>query len=714
MTSPLSLRAIAIVTAVGVSACAPVPPPPPPPVAPPSYEQKLGWLLRLEDQRILRDPAPPAPFLPAVPTTGAPIPPVRPVPDLLAMLSDADARIRRRAALSVGRVGLAEGVAPLMALLADPDPDVRQMVCFALGLLGDRTATASLVAALGDADPRVQGRAADALGLIGAPEAAGPLGELVARYAADPAVATMAVDDPARQAPPAADAFRLATFALARLRAWEPMAAALLDAQGLPRVRWWPVAYALQAVEDRRAAQALLAFARGPGVEAVAFAVRGLGALREPGAVDVLIPLLDPAARDRRIAIAAAQALGRIGDPRAVRPLLALARDAGTDADLRSQAVASLGLLRARDALDDLLDLVTYPDAPLRSAALGAVASIDADTFITAVSGLDPDTAWQARVELAGALAALESERAAPRLGELVKDNDQRVVAAALRALAAVKAPMIADLLRHHLAADDLALRATAASLVGDLRPAGADAWLLDAWQRGQSDASYIARAAALSALARFMGATARQALENAAATDRDWAVRIRARQLLDGMGPPAAGPEIRPAPTRLAPGDYEAVDLVTPPFSPQVYLDTEQGTVQIELSVLDAPLTARNFVELARRGFYNGLPLHRVVPGFVVQGGDPRGDGEGGPGYTIRDELNPRPYLRGTVGMARAWADTGGSQFFIALGPQPHLEGRYTVFGEVVAGMEVVDRLRAWDVVQRVRVWDGVVPPAP
>ncbi len=97
----------------------------------------------------------------------------------------------------------------------------------------------------------------------------------------------------------------------------------------------------------------------------------------------------------------------------------------------------------------------------------------------------------------------------------------------------------------------------------------------------------------------------------------------------------------------------------------------------------------------LARSGFFNGLSVHRVVPDFVIQSGDPRGDGEGGPGYTIRDELSGRPYLRGTVGMALdLWRDTGGSQFFITHSPQPHLDAKYTVFGRVIAGMDVVDKL--------------------
>jgi cyclophilin family peptidyl-prolyl cis-trans isomerase len=139
------------------------------------------------------------------------------------------------------------------------------------------------------------------------------------------------------------------------------------------------------------------------------------------------------------------------------------------------------------------------------------------------------------------------------------------------------------------------------------------------------------------------------------------------------------------------------------------VFLDTDRGTIQIELAVLDAPLTVENFITLARKGYFNGLSVHRVVPDFVVQDGDPRGDGEGGPGYSIRDEMNERPYLRGTVGMALdPWPDTGGSQYFIAHSPQPHLDAKYTVFGRVIAGMDIVDQIEPWDVIRKVRVWDG------
>jgi cyclophilin family peptidyl-prolyl cis-trans isomerase len=122
---------------------------------------------------------------------------------------------------------------------------------------------------------------------------------------------------------------------------------------------------------------------------------------------------------------------------------------------------------------------------------------------------------------------------------------------------------------------------------------------------------------------------------------------------------------------------------------------------------------TAASIAALARQGFYDGLQWHRVVPGFVVQGGDPRGDGAGGPGYTIPCELDLSPYGRGAVGMALSGKDTGGSQWFITLSPQPHLEGHYTVFAQVASGMEVADQLVEGDAILKVTV-QAPAPGAP
>jgi peptidyl-prolyl cis-trans isomerase B (cyclophilin B) len=122
-------------------------------------------------------------------------------------------------------------------------------------------------------------------------------------------------------------------------------------------------------------------------------------------------------------------------------------------------------------------------------------------------------------------------------------------------------------------------------------------------------------------------------------------------------------------------------------------------GEIKIEFFPADAPKTVENFVTLAKKKFYDGLTFHRVVPGFVVQGGDPKGNGTGGPGYTIPAEFNKQKHVRGSLAMARSQhPDSAGSQFYICYGPTPHLDGNYTVFGKVVSGMELVDRIKQGD----------------
>ena len=685
-----------------------------------TFEQKMSWILRLEDQRVLRDPAPaPAPA-PVVPPRGrvVPVPPPPPPPDLTRLLHDEEARVRRRAALAVGRVGLAEGVAPLVSMLTtETDPEVRQMAAFALGLLRDTAARDPLVTALADASPLVQGSAAEALGLIGDPSAADAVGRFVAQIVQSGALAqTPPEEDDARRDTPAGAA-RLGMYALVQLKAYPQLAAAVLDGSGQPRVRWWPVAFALQRLADKRALPALLTLAKDANPYARAFAVKGLGALKDPSALPVLLPLLSSG--DRAVLIETIAALGTIGDPSVAPQLVKFVQAADTDPHVRLAAIGALGGMRtnAGAVVDTLLDLLTDDRPAIRAASLRATAVLDSDNFVTILSGLDADPQWSVRAALASTLATLAPEVGLPRLHQMLGDSDQRVIPAVLAGLVALKAPDAPAILLERLKADDPAVRAAAANGVGDLKPPAGDQALAEAFRRGQSDATYIARAAALAALTKYGAATATPVLRTALA-DKDWAVRVRAVQLLKQLDPAAAAgldAQIRPAPTTLPADTYAAARLVSPPVSTQVYLDTDRGTIQIELAVLDAPLTVENFVSLARKGFFNGLSIHRVVPDFVVQDGDPRGDGEGGPGYTIRDELNERPYLRGAVGMALdPWPDTGGSQWFITHSPQPHLDARYTVFGRVISGMDVVDRIQQFDVIRSVRVWDGKAMTAP
>jgi cyclophilin family peptidyl-prolyl cis-trans isomerase len=137
---------------------------------------------------------------------------------------------------------------------------------------------------------------------------------------------------------------------------------------------------------------------------------------------------------------------------------------------------------------------------------------------------------------------------------------------------------------------------------------------------------------------------------------------------------------------------------------APRAAVVTARGIIELELYGADAPLTVRNFLALARDRRFDATQFHRVVPNFVAQDGDPRGDGTGGPGYAIRDELNRRPYDRATLGMALSGPDTGGSQWFLTHSPQPHLDGGYTVFGRVTSGFEVLDRVVQGDRILSVR----------
>jgi HEAT repeat protein len=685
-------------------ACATAPPPAPPVV---SFEQKMSWMLRLEDTRTLRDPSPPAP----APAAGRGrnvvqmLPPS--LPDLGRLVADPEARVRRRAALAIGRVGLAEGVPLLVPRLSDPEPEVRQMAAFALGLLGDRSAVEPLRAALKDTSPLVQGRAAEALGLIGDTASAPPIADLVAGCVRNGSLARIAADESVYPLDAPVEAFRLGVFALARLKAYDPLARAVLDPSGQPIVRWWPVAYALSQVDDRRALPALLTFARAEGSIARGFSVRGLGALKEPSAIDVLLPMAQAWRANPGLAAAAVRALGQIGDPRAAPVLLKLLDVPGLDSNVRLEVVGAVGAMRVAAAVDPLLDLLADPWPSMRAAAMRALGDIDPQNFLIALSGLDPDRHWSVRAALASVVATLDPSIAVPRLTLMLGDQDQRVIPSVLNGLVKLRAPGTEALLAARLNADDEVVRMTAAAGLGELKPANGGALLADAYQRWQVDASYVARAAALAALAKH-GVQAAVPVLQKALGDKDWAVRVRAAALLNGLDPGVAvAGAMRPAPGRAA-ADYGVPGLVAPPVSPHAYIDTDKGTIEIELAVLDAPLTCDSFVALARKGYFNGLAIHRVVPNFVMQAGDPRGDGEGGPGYTIRDEMNERPYLRGTVGMALDWADTGGSQFFITVTPQPRLDARYTVFGSVVSGMDVVDRLQQWDVIRRVRIWDG------
>jgi cyclophilin family peptidyl-prolyl cis-trans isomerase/HEAT repeat protein len=682
----------------------------PPPIP---WSQKIGWIVRLEDQRLIRDPDPPPPAVLREATETEPAVFAHPAPaDLITLLEDADAPVRRRAALAVGRVGLPEGVEPVARLLDDREDDVREMAAFALGLLRDPSARPALTRALADNAPIVRGRAAQALGLIGNREDAGRVAAMVRLLVDAGVLSGLDPDDISYPLSPSVEAVRLGIYALARLGSYEWLAAAVIGPDGDAVTRWWPVAYALGRIPGGQSAPVLLRLLDTPGRYTAAFAAKGLAAGGASPAVEAA--LLDVVARRRAQPAVVVQALrtlavsGTVASAPVLTPLLS---DRSASPALRGEAAATFGALAGRDQRDWLIDLLVDGLPAVRAAAIRGLARVDPDTFLAVLAGLDADDHWTVRVAQAQALGSLPAQRGLPRLRVMLTDADVRVVPAVVAGLAAAGGPAAEALVVERLSADDFVARAAAATALADMQVAAAVPLLVEAYRAAARDDTYVARAAVLTALSRIDRQAARPLLEDAL-KDRDWAVRVRAAALLREHDPSAAAAPIRPAVPGRPIDDPEWQRIVMPPYTPLAYIVTNKGTIELELAITDAPLTTENFVRLARMGAFEGRTIHRMVPDFVVQDGDPRGDGEGGPGYTIRDEINPRPYVRGTVGMALDWEDTGGSQFFITHSPQPHLDARYTVFGQVTAGMDVVDALMPGDVIERVRIWDGVNEP--
>ncbi|HWS53537.1 MAG TPA: peptidylprolyl isomerase, partial [Pyrinomonadaceae bacterium] len=323
--------------------------------------------------------------------------------------------------------------------------------------------------------------------------------------------------------------------------------------------------------------------------------------------------------------------------------------------------------------------------------------------------------AGQGLGELAGLTSALVGSSAVTlqadaqmMLRALMDDRQTPALAVPdlLRSLAAFKPPDLGSVARAKLKSDDVIVRATAADLLGELPPSEENARALaEALPRALGDEQLNdAALSTLSALARQRGEAATAALRSALEVP-DYLVRRRAADLLRERAGGAAEPRrVETVNTRNREADY-ARALSRIGKSVRAVVRTDKGAFTVELLADDAPLTVDNFVQLARRNYFNNVSFHRVVPNFVVQGGDPRGDGNGGPGYQIRCEINTVPYDRGAVGMALSGKDTGGSQWFVTHSPQPHLDGGYTVFGRVVEGLDVVDRIARGDLIRGIVV---------
>jgi len=626
-------------------------------------------------------------------------------------LRDPDRGVRRRAALAAGRIGDSSAVLALVELMNDGEPEVRQMSAFAMGLIGDRLAAERLTASLKDSDATVRARAAEALGRIGDPRAAGEVARMVLEATPKGApLVTVRGDDPGSATDPWLE-LRLGLFALARLKDVKVAEAVLLQG-GKPRFDWWAAVWTAMRLESATLRPVLVAAASSDDPLSRALAARGLGALKDAADVEVLASLSRDV--DESVAVAALRALAVAGDPRGVSAAAAaLASNSLTLKWDALQALASLPPERSLRA--KVVSYVGHERPWMRAAALRALARIDRDDFALVLSGLDPDPDWSVRAALATALGEAGTEVSVGILFAMLKDEDPRVLPSVLEAMRKARGSDASDTLRRHLDHPDFAVRAAAAEGLAALKTTGLTPALAACYRRSLGDPEIDARVALVEALAVQLDDAARAAMRSVVQGDPSRVVRGRAAAALKALGetPPPVGPEGADRP----PLDYREAMAPYEPFpggrlyTPRAFIHTKLGRIEIHLDIVQAPLASARFINLARRGFYDGLTFHRVVPGFVTQGGCPRGDGNGGPGYALRSEVGQRPYGRGVVGMALSGKDTGGSQFFITLAPSPQLDGGYTAFGSVASGMDVIERIRPGDVIEKIEIWDGSTP---
>ncbi len=662
--------------------------------------------------------------------------------ELKTFLHSPNARVRRRACLTVGRIGDERGADSLIERLNDDgNPRVRALAAFGLGEIEAPRGTEDLMKMLSrNGEPAlVKARCAEAIGkILGNPESAKALGDQQVGDLVKALVASLPNPEEKIEAGSDTELFaNLTVTALLRARkpATIPALAKLLKSPNAS-VRWH-TGNALARMtgipkntEAKTIVPALLAALGDENPIVRANAARALSPIKDPSATAPLIRLLeDP---ELNVRICAIRALGASKDAAAVPPLAAqlekqVEKLKAVPAAERAiweglpyalTLATALGDLEARAAAGPLLELRTLPTGGIGSNPETeiAVARLDPNVFL----GLPPMGAKPDRVQItldgwqnianfcAGAeVVPVGNAGLAAYLEELSKvaKLDARARTALIPAYVKHNPSKALPFLLGELKHPDVLVRATAVGALAELPPDEQISNALVAALPGtKNDELNDARLAILDALAKYDNPTAKQALQNAL-RDPDYLTRRKAGEiLLKKMS--AAEKERQEADIRTKIGicrtgrDEKFYQRIVKLYglNPQAIIETTKGVLQVELFPEDAPLNVESFVTLAEKGFFKDITFHRVVPNFVAQGGDPRGDGNGGPGYQIRCEINEKPYDRGSMGMALSGKDTGGSQFFFCHTPQPHLDGGYTVFGRVINGLDVMDKLTRGD----------------
>ncbi|HEU4682473.1 MAG TPA: peptidylprolyl isomerase [Gemmatimonadales bacterium] len=623
-------------------------------------------------------------------------------------LVGSDSVVQRVAAMAAGRIGDLRATPLLLRTLEQSDSTVRVAAAFALGLLRDSTAVQPLIqrlTGLPALDTPTAVEAATALAKIGGSGAAAFFAAVLQGQVA------LSQVDPA----PTVSQMLLETW---RFGANAPAGALLRFADDTAQDVRWRAIYSLSRLRSPEASAQLIA---GLGAEdqltraAAARALTRDYADSAKAAPAALAGLLTRAvdSEDPGVRINALRSLGSYSDSTLARRVASRLED--PVANVRVQAATTLGELGGSMAAVALQRaLKGKGEFALRREALLGLARADSAAFPKAAGPWRSSTDWRERA------AAAEGWAIAGAAGPswFTSDADGRVVAAGLQAwLTEVENSdrQLTDAARRLLAHPDAAVRSVAADAVARVAEPGDLAALVTMYGRSARDSFPEAALSAANAIA----AISRHGPGARARVDREFLEAVPppsnylVRRWAEANWPEASerwGPAY-PVATGRTLQDYRdlARQFVVAPDSiarPHVFIETEQrGVLEVELFGPEAPLTVANFLRLVDRRFFDGNRWHRVVPNFVIQDGDPRGDGFGGPGGAIRDEINRIRYgFKPMLGMALSGPDTGSSQWFITLGPQPHLDGTYTLFGRAVGNVAALSRITQGDVIRTIR----------
>jgi len=624
--------------------------------------------------------------------------------------------LRAAATLAIGQVGSdpgRPGAPRLRVLLKDSDVAVATNAAYALGLLRDTASISDLSLAL-LANHEVAREAAWALGEIGAPARAAIITGLQGDKDHDTAIQLLLAAAKLRPVPLAEikpylreghpSLIWAAAYAIARTRAPGGVRD-LIDLEASPALSARPRNLDRSVEMSAPYTDALSGNQRARAEVARGLAKSAAGDSLGPKAFAVLARLVGDV--DPHVRINAVRSLGTYGPP-AKAALIYATRD--YDPNVRIAAAQSFG-----NVLSDAAELaglwVADTSFVYRSSLLASAVRAGIRPAELARWAVSPEWRFRAAVASAGG-DTLDRAFAMSRAAPLTRDPDPRVRVTAYAALAPPASMALEDtvhaLLVNGLRDPDFYVRATVIGVLAD-RPSAADLpAVLASYNQAGRDSANDARLAAI----QYVGALWKKDSSSLNAT---WLSHLAQTPVPADPLERAAGKGIpvwvgwgSVAATAKPLGWYEGVvrAIVMPAYVGKTLhatIHTVRGPIRLELFGTDAPITVWNFLSLARSGYYRNTRFHRVVPNFVAQDGDPRDDGNGGPGYSIRDEMNRRRYERGAVGMALSGPDTGGSQYFITHSPQPHLDGHYTVFGQVVGGYDVLDRIVQGDLIPRV-----------